>query len=73
MNFVLLTWLYFGGLLLHAFLCNFTVMLMLPQYGKPIDSAQDILDRGLIPFVDWGGEYYRDHLLQSTTPAYQKL
>ena len=41
--------------------------------GKPFDSAQDILDRGMTVFVDDGGEIWRDHLLDSSSPTYQKL
>ena len=73
MNFVLLTWALFGGLFIYAFLAKFRTMLLMPQYGKPVDSAQDILDRGMIPMVIDGGDLYRDHLLQSSNPAYQKL
>ena len=73
MNFVLLTWALCGGLFIYAFLANFRDMLLKPKYGIPVDSAQDILDRGMIPFVWDGGAYYRDHLLQSPSSAYQKL
>jgi hypothetical protein len=45
----------------------------LQNYEKPIDSAQDILDRGMIPFIIDGGDYLKDHLLQSSNPVYQKL
>ena len=72
MNFVLITWALFGGLFIYAFLANFRTILLMPQYEKPIDSAQDVLDRGMIPFVDNGGEWLRDHLLQSSVPTYQK-
>ena len=73
MNVVKITWGLFGGIFIYVFLANFRTMLLMPQYDKPIDSAQDVLDRGMIPFVDWGGDYYRDHLLQSSNPAYQTL
>ena len=45
----------------------------MPQYEKPVDSAQDILDRGMIPFVVDGGDYWKPFLLQSSNPVYQKL
>ena len=47
-----------GGLFIYAFLANLRTMLLMPQYEAPIDSAQDILDRGMIPFVGDGGEFY---------------
>jgi apolipoprotein N-acyltransferase len=73
MNFVLITWALCGGLFVYAFLANFRTMLLMPQYEKTIDSAQDILDRGMIPFVLYGGYYYRGFLLQSSNPTYKKL
>jgi hypothetical protein len=73
MNFVLLNWALCGGLFVYAFLANFRTMLLMPQYEKPVNSAQDVLDRGMIPFVWERGAYFRDHLLQSTNPTYQKL
>ena len=72
-NFVLLIWGLCGGLFIYAFLANFRTMLLMPQYEAPIDSAQDVLDRRMLPFVDDGGEYYRDHLLQSSNTVYQQL
>jgi hypothetical protein len=71
MNFVLITWALCGGLFVYAFLANFRTVLLMPQYEKPVDSAQDILDRGLIPLLD--GEFYISLLLQSPISAYQKL
>ena len=72
-NFVLLIWGLCGGLFIYAFLANFRTILLMPQYEAPVDSAQDILDRGMIPFVINGGEVFRDHLLQSSNPVYQQL
>ena len=71
MNFVLITWALCGGLFLYAFLANFRTVLLMPQYEKPVDSAQDILDRGLIPILDTPFDIY--HLLHSPNSAYQKL
>ena len=46
-NMILLLWCVCGGLLLHMFESNYLTMLMKPVYEEPIDSAEDILDRGL--------------------------
>ena len=73
MKLVLITWALVGGQFIYAFSANFRTMLLMPQYEKPVDSAQDILDRGMIPFVIYGGEYYKQFLQQSSNPAYQKL
>ena len=73
MNLVLITWALCAGLFIYAFLANFRTMLLMPQYAKPVDSAQEILDRGMIPIVDDGGLYWKHFLLQSSIPTYQKL
>ena len=44
---VLLLWCVCGGLLAHMFEANFLTILLKPNYEKPIDTAQDIIDRGL--------------------------
>ena len=41
-----LLWCVCGGFLLHFLECNFLSILVKPNYEKPIDTAQDILDRG---------------------------
>ena len=71
-NFVLFTWSLFGGVLLHGFLANFRVMLLMPVMEKQVNTAQDILDRGLIPFTR-DDEYWIDHMKNSPNPVYQQL
>ena len=73
MNLVLIIWGLCGGLFIYAFLANFRTMLLMPQYEKPVDSAQEILDRGMIPFVIPGGDFYKQFLKESSNPTYQKL
>ena len=46
-NLILLLWCVGGGFLLHMFESTYLTMLMKPIYEKPVDTAQDILDRGL--------------------------
>ena len=73
MKFVLLIWGLFGGLLVYFFLANFLTVLLRPQYEKPVDSVQDIIERGMITFVPDASYYWKDFLLQSPNPLYQKL
>ena len=40
-------------------------------YEDPVDTAQDVVDRKLIPIVD--NQYYYDFLAQSDNPLYQQL
>ena len=44
---VFLLWCVCGGFLLHFFGANYLSILVKPNYEKPIDTAEDILDRGL--------------------------
>ena len=46
-NMALLLWCVWGGLLLHILECNYLKVLLKPTYGKPVDSAEDIIERGL--------------------------
>ena len=53
-NMVLLLWCVCGGLLAHMLEANYLTILLKPSYEKPIDSAQDVLDRNLtVVFVPW--------------------
>ena len=44
---VLLMWCVFGGFLLHILECNYLTVLVKPVYEKPIDTAEDIIERGM--------------------------
>ena len=40
-------WCVWGGFLLHILECNYLTVLVKPVYEKPIDTAEDIIERGL--------------------------
>ena len=44
---VLLMWCVMGGFLLHILECNILATLLKPVYEKPIDTAEDIIERGI--------------------------
>ena len=46
-NLILLFWCVCGGFLLHMFESNYLTMLMKPNFEKPVDNADVIIDRGL--------------------------
>ena len=46
-NMTLLLWCVCGGFLLHMLESNYLSMLLKPNYEKPVDTAEDIIDRGL--------------------------
>ena len=50
-NMVLLLWCVWGGFLLHILECNYLTVLLKPTYEKPVDTAEDIIERGLTIIV----------------------
>ena len=64
-NMVLLLWCICGGLLAHMLEANFLTILLKPKYGKAIDTAEDILDRGLTLIHPPGGESIREMFMKS--------
>ena len=44
--------------------CNYLEMLVKPNYEKPVDTAQDILERGLTILWPPGYEYYKEILIE---------
>ena len=45
---MVLIWAVFGGFLYHILLSNYLTVLIKPSYEAPVDTAQDVWDRGLI-------------------------
>ena len=68
-----LIWAVFGGFILHFLLSNYLSILLQPTYEKSVESAQDVLERNLIPGLHPGGEYYIQLLAGSPDPNYQEL
>ena len=63
-NLILLFWCVCGGFLLHMFESNYFTMLMKPTYEKPVDSAEDIISRGLA--VIWAPGFEADRVREMT-------
>ena len=40
-------WCVWGGFLLHILECNYLTVLVKPVYEKPIDTAEDVVERGI--------------------------
>ena len=59
--------------MIYFYLANFLTVLLRPQYSEPVDTAQQVLDRGLVPFVFGGGGYMMHLLLSSPLPVLQEL
>ena len=72
-NFVLISWSVHGSVIGYAFLANLLTMLIKSVLEKPIDSVQDIVDRGMVPITLDGGQYYIDFLRSSAKPLHKQL
>ena len=64
-NMLLLLWCVCGGLLLHMLEANFLTILLIPNYENPIDTAQDVLDRGLEIIYIPGSESEKKTMMNS--------
>ena len=70
---LLLIWCVFGGFLLHFLGSVFLLSLLKQNYEKPVDTAQDILDRGLTIIIFPGGGSLMEMLMNSSWPVTRAL
>ena len=59
-----LVWAVFGGFLLHILLCNYLTVLLKPRYEEPVNSAHDLIERNITPFIDGYYGNFSEHLLK---------
>ena len=52
---------------------NYFTMLMKPTYEKPVDTAQDVLDRGLTVIYTPGSESLVEMMKNSPSAVYRDL
>ena len=72
-NLVFTIWAVFGGFILHFLLCNYLTVLLRPSYEEPVETAEDLVKRDIIPFYIPGGEIYKQLFADSQDPNYQEL
>jgi hypothetical protein len=70
-NLVLVIWCLFGGVCQWGFESNIRTLMFKPVYEDNVDTAQDVLDRGLIPVV-WNQDII-NVLKHSDNQAYKQL
>ena len=58
-----LLWCVCGGFLFHMLQSKYLSMLVKPKYEKPVDTAEDVLGRGLTVIWFPGYEQYREMLI----------
>ena len=66
-------WCVCGGFLLHILECNYLTVLVKPVYEKPIDTAEDIIERGITILTGPGSESIFEDLKKSPFPQTRKL
>ena len=66
-------WCVWGGFLLHILECNYLTVLVKPVYDKPIDTAEDIIERGIKIIVSPGTDSIVESLKKSPFPLTRKL
>ena len=62
-----------GGFLLHILECNYLTVLVKPVYEKPIDTAEDIIERGIKIIGFAGQESIVEALKKSPFPLTRAL
>ena len=45
----------------------------MPSYEVPVETAKDLIDRNIIPFITPGSEMYRQLFAASSDPIYQEI
>ena len=72
-NLVFTIWAVFGGFILHFLLCNYLTVLLRPSYEEPVETARDLIRRGITPFLSPGSEIWVQFFAASPDPNYQEL
>ena len=72
-NMILLMWCVWGGFLLHILECNYLTVLVKPVYEKPVDTAEDIIERGITILDSPGRESSIEALKKSPYPLTRAL
>ena len=66
-------WCVMGGFLLHILECNYLTILVKPVYEKPIDTAEDIIERDITIMGMPGTESIVETLKKSPFPLTRAL
>ena len=72
-NLVYTIWTVFGGFILRFLLCNYLTVLLRPSYEVPVETAADLIERDITPFLPPGAEIYIQFFAASTDPVYQEI
>ena len=67
-NYLLLMWSFAGMFITLAFMSNIRAMLMKPIFEKPIDTTENLLQKGTIPINSNAGGFWQEYLVNSVNP-----
>ena len=70
---IFLLWCVCGGLLLHMLESNFLAILLKPTYEKPINTVEEVLDRGFKLIMRTGYEAHVDRTIRTGSYEMKKL
>ena len=66
-------WAVFGGFILHFLLCNYLTVLLRPSYEEPVETAADLIERDITPFMAPRAQIFRQFFAASPDPDYQEI
>ena len=72
-NLIYTIWAVFGGFILHFLLCNFLTVLLTPSYEEPVETAKDLINRGITLILWPGAEIWIQLFAASQDPNYQEI
>ena len=72
-NLVYTIWAVFGGFIFHFLLCNYLTVLLTPSYEEPVETAEELINRDITPFMSPGSEIYVQLFAASSDPIYQEI
>ena len=66
-------WAVFGGFILHFLLCNYLTVLLRPSFEEPVETAADLIERDITPFMAPRAQIFRQFFAASPDPDYQEI
>ena len=68
-----LVWAIFGGFISHFLLANYLSVLLRPDFEKPVETAEDLIERDLTPFYQPGRDFLIQFFAESPSPSFRQL
>jgi len=72
-NYMFMNWCIMGSFLTHILLANYLSVLIQPKYEQPVETTQDVYDRGMKPYYVPSGHIFQEAFAQSEAEIFQEL